>query len=406
MKDQKAKKILIFSLAYFPKHVGGAEVAIKEKTDRMSDIEFHMVTLRYDSTLPKVEKVGNVLVHRIGFSRANPSMGDLKKFPLHLNKYWFQFAAAFKAFSLHRKYKYDATWAMMAHSCGVPAAIFKLAHPEVPYVLELQEGDPPEHIERLARPLWPLFSRAFTSADVVSVISTFLGNWARRRGFKGEVDLIPNAVNTKHFSQQYSQSELAAAREKIGKKGGDVFVVTTSRLVHKNGIDDVIRALPFLPKNVHFLIYGTGPDEAMLKRLASGLNVAGRVHFAGQIGHAEMPLALKACDIFIRPSRSEGMGNSFIEAMAAGLPVIATQEGGIADFLFDAKRNPGKETTGWAVDKDSPEQIAEAVNAIIVNPEQVARVTAAARKMAEEKYDWDLIARQMQGVFDHLLAKR
>src|SRR3989344_4645966 len=146
MKDQKAKKILVFSLAYFPKHVGGAEVAIKEKTDRMSDIEFHMVTLRYDSTLPRVEQVGNVLVHRIGFSRANPSMGDLKKFPLHLNKYWYQFAAAFKAFSLHRKYKYDATWAMMAHSCGVPAAIFKIAHPEVPYVLELQEGDPPEYI--------------------------------------------------------------------------------------------------------------------------------------------------------------------------------------------------------------------------------------------------------------------
>jgi hypothetical protein len=47
------KKVLIFSLAYFPKHVGGAEVAIKEITDRISDIEFHMVTNRFDSTLPK-----------------------------------------------------------------------------------------------------------------------------------------------------------------------------------------------------------------------------------------------------------------------------------------------------------------------------------------------------------------
>ena len=399
------KRILIFSLAYFPKHVGGAEVAIKEKTDRMPDIEFHMVTLRYDSTLPKVEKIGNVLVHRIGFSRANPGMGDLKKFPLHLNKYWFQFAAAFKACSLHRKYKYDATWAMMAHSCGVPAAIFKLAHPEVPYVLELQEGDPPEHIERLMRPLWPLFSRAFTSADAVSVISTFLGNWARRRGFTGGIELIPNAVNIAHFSQQYSHEELESERKKIGKKEGDVFVVTTSRLVHKNGVDDMIRALPFLPENIHFLIYGTGPDEAIIKRLADGLGVAERTHFAGQIGHAEMPLALKACDIFIRASRSEGMGNSFIEAMVAGLPVIATQEGGIADFLFDAKRNPDKETTGWAVDKDSPEQIAEAVQDIIAHPEQVARVTAAAKKMAEEKYDWDLITPHMRSLFDRLLDK-
>ncbi|MHB0865511.1 MAG: glycosyltransferase family 4 protein [Minisyncoccota bacterium] len=405
MPAKRVKKVLIFSLAYFPKHVGGAEVAIKEKTDRLPDVEFHMITLRYDSTLPKVERIGNVLVHRIGFARPNPSMGDLKKFPLHLNKYWFQFAAAFKAFSLHSEYHYDAIWAMMAHSCGVPAALFKLVHPEVPYVLELQEGDPPEYIERLMRPLWPLFSRAFTSADVVSVISTFLGKWARRRGFKGEVVLVPNAVNTQHFSQRFSHDELVVAREKIEKREGDIYIVTTSRLVHKNGIDDVIRALALLPEHVHFLIYGIGPDEATLRSLAERADVASRTHFMGQIGHAEMPLALKACDIFTRPSRSEGMGNSFIEAMAAELPVIATQEGGIADFLFDAKRNPDKETTGWAVDKDSPEQIAGAVEDILAHPEQVARVVSTAKKMALEKYDWNLIAAQTKKLFDQMFEK-
>ena len=118
-----------------------------------------------------------------------------------------------------------------------------------------------------------------------------------------------------------------------------------------------------------------------------------------------MPLALKACDIFIRPSRSEGMGNSFIEAMAAELPVIATQEGGIADFLYDAKRNPDKETTGWAVDKDSPEQIAAAVRDILAHPEQAARVKATAKAMALEKYDWGLVAGLMKTVFDRVLSK-
>jgi hypothetical protein len=133
------KKVLIFSLAYFPKHVGGAEVAIKEITDRIDpqDIEFHMVCLRFDSTLPAVEQVGNVLVHRIGFTTKNPSMGDLKKYPLALNKYLFQFLAAWKAARLHARYQYDGTWAMMAHSCGVPAAIFKLFYPQVPYILTL-----------------------------------------------------------------------------------------------------------------------------------------------------------------------------------------------------------------------------------------------------------------------------
>ena len=59
------KKLLIFSMAYHP-HVGGAEVAIKEITDRIADIEFHMVTMRFSRTEPEVEKIGNVLVHRIG----------------------------------------------------------------------------------------------------------------------------------------------------------------------------------------------------------------------------------------------------------------------------------------------------------------------------------------------------
>jgi glycosyltransferase involved in cell wall biosynthesis len=389
------KKVLIFSLGYFPKHVGGAEVAIQEKTKRMPDIEFHMITNRYDSTLPKVEKIGNVLVHRIGLTRPNPSMAELRRWPLHLNKLLFQFGAAWKAFSLHREYHYDAIWAMMAHSCGVPAALFKLFRPSVPFVLELQEGDPPEYIERKMLPLWPLFSRAFTSADVVSVISTFLGRWARERGFKGEVVLVPNAVDTAHFSKEVPQARIREIQNSLDKKLGDVFVITTSRLVHKNAVDDMIRALALLPENVHFIVLGTGPDEQMLRNLAKKLGVEARVRFVGQIGHAELPAYLKACDIFIRASRSEGMGNSFVEAMAAGLPVIATQEGGIADFLFDEKRNPDKPVTGWAVDKDSPEQIAEAVKAIMANPEKMRAVVATAHAMVSETYDWDKVSRIM-----------
>ena len=398
------KRILIFSLNYYPRFIGGAEVAIKEITDRIEDIEFHMVTLRFDSSLPEVEKVGNVLVHRIGFATKNPSISDLRRFPLHLNKHYFQIAAAFKAVSLNRIYRYDGIWAMMAHSCGIPAGIFKFFNSKVPYLLTLQEGDPPEVIERMMRPVFPLFLHAFKSADYLQAISNFLLSWGMRMGFEGKGMVIPNAVDTLHFGKKPSDEAIAREKTRIGKKTGEVFLVTTSRLVPKNAVDTVIEALPSLPKDVHFAVYGIGPDEDALKVLANRLKVASRVHFMGQINHADMPSALLACDIFIRPSRSEGMGNSFVEAMAAGLPVIATQEGGIADFLFDAKRNPEKETTGWAVDANSPEQIAAAVNEILSTPEQVAKVTAAARRMAVEKYDWSLIARNMQDLFRRMLA--
>jgi glycosyltransferase involved in cell wall biosynthesis len=179
-------------------------------------------------------------------------------------------------------------------------------------------------------------------------------------------------------------------------------LITASRLVPKNGLDVVVRALKDLP-NLQFKIFGTGPEENKLRSLAHKVGVENRVDFEGYVDHRQLPNVLRAADIFIRPSRSEGMGNSFIEAMAAGLPVIATQEGGIADFLFDAKRNPGKPTTGWAVDKDNPHQIVQAVHEILSNPEQANKVIEQARGLVNRSYDWDLIATQMQEkVFNRL----
>jgi glycosyltransferase involved in cell wall biosynthesis len=389
------KKVLIFSLAYYPKFVGGAEVAIKEITDRISpdEIEFHMVTMRFSSADECEEKIGNVFVHRIGNGSGR------------LNKYLYQFWAAWKGWQLHRYHHFDGTWAMMAHSTGVPAALFKIFHPGVPYLLVLQEGDPPEYIERLARPVWPLFSRAFTSADMIVAESTFLGRWARRMGFRGPLEVIPNGVDAERFARVLPEDELNTVRAKIGKKNGEVWLIHTGRLVHKNALDMVIRAMPLLPVSVFFFMLGDGPDKNELVNLACELDVSSRVHFHPYVSMEEIPNYLKACDIFVRPSRSEGMGNSFIEAMAAGLPVIATQEGGIADFLFDAKRNPNKETTGWAVDKNSPEQIAEAVKEILAHPEQVERVKATAKKMAIEKYDWDLIVKNMCALLARITQK-
>ena len=391
------KKILIFSLAFFPKHVGGAEVAIKEITDRLSSdkYEFHLICNRFDSTLPKLEKIGNVMVHRIGLVKKNPTMADLHKFPLHLNKILFQFQAFFVAVKLHKKEKFDGIWAMMAHSCGVPAAKFKQAFPEVKYLLTLQEGDPPKYIESKMKFFGKSFDRAFTLADSVQVISTFLGKWAKRKGFSGEPILIPNAVNTRHFTQEYSKEELLDVCKDFGVKNDNLLFVYNFSLVHKNYVDDVIRAVALLPEIVKFVVFGTGPDEMMLKTLTKELKVEDRILFRGQISHDTMPKYLKACDIFVRPSRSEGMGNSFIEAMAAELPVIATQKGGIVDFLFDERRNPHKKTTGWAVDPDSPEQIKAVVEDIINSPDKVRDVLARAKAMVIEKYDWNLIAKKM-----------
>ncbi len=400
------KNVLIFSLVYYPKHVGGAEVAIKEITDRIkpSDIVFDMVTLRFDSTLPKFERIGNVNVYRIGFVMKNPSMVDLVKFPLVLNKYLFPFLGFLKARTLHKKNSYDGTWAMMANYAGFAALFFKKKYPRVPYLLTLQEGDPIEYILHRVRFVLSLFKQIFTRADFVQTISHYLADFARDMRYTGPLEVVPNAVNVAHFSQEYSVEEFFAFKQKLGKQSDEIFLITTSRLVKKNAIDEVIRALPLLSSQVTFLILGIGPDEASLRALADSLKVSDRVKFLRQISHEDMPKYLKVSDIFIRPSRSEGLGNSFLEAMAVGIPVIATPVGGIPDFLFDPEKNSDHESTGLFVNIDDPQSIARQVKRVIDDAALRTRLVINGKKLVTKKYDWDIIAIDMKRkVFDQLL---
>lgn len=378
------KKILIFSLAYFPKPVAGAEIAIKEITDRIPDIEFHLVTNRFESVQASEETIGNVRVHRVGSSAS------------YRSKILFIPRAALLAIRLHRAHHFDGAWAMMSYM-ALPLVGMRLFGVRLPYCLTLQEGDTFEHMFRRMRivPVRPLLVLGFRKARIVQVISQYLATWPPRMGYRGEVVVVPNGADIARFSGEATEASVNEIKDRLGKKMGDVLLITSSRLVRKNAIDDVIRALPLLPENVRFAILGEGDEKGALVKIATDLHVENRVEFCGFVPHDDLPLYLKAADIFIRPSLSEGMGSSFIEAMAAGVPVIATQVGGIADFLFDEKRNPDVPVTGWAVDPDAPEQIASAVRDIMQRPQKVRAVVATARVMVQEKYDWERIASAM-----------
>ncbi|MDE1919750.1 MAG: glycosyltransferase family 4 protein [Patescibacteria group bacterium] len=387
------KRVLVFSLAYLP-HTGGAEVALKEITDRIPGIEFHVVTLNFGGE-SREEKIGSVLVHRVGNGAS------------YLAKILFPLRAARVARRLHRAHQFDALWAMMSYML-FPIMLLRFSGVRTPYLLTLQEGDSWQHMfsRWFILPLRPLLSAGFRHASEVQAISTYLAQWAKKMGYPGRVEVVPNGCDTTRFATRFPAEDRRAFWSEKHIDSAGTILITTSRLVRKNAVDVVIRALALLPSDVQFVILGEGEERSSLAKLVNDLGVSKRAHFLGSIPNLETVQYLHASDIFVRPSRSEGMGNSFIEAMAAGLPVIATQEGGIADFLFDAKRNPDKETTGWAVDVDSPEQIAAAVKEILSNPERAARVKENAKKLVAENYDWNLIARRMKALFDRLLENR
>ncbi len=391
------KRVLIFSLVYYPNFHGGAEPAIKEITDRIApeDIEFHMVTCLWNSNLPRTERYGNILVHRIGFGLPDPRFEDYgKKFILKSNKYLFQIFGALKGLSLNARYHYDGIWAMMAHSAGIPAALFKIFSPRTPYVLTLQEGDPKEHVEKVMRPVWPLFKRAFTSATMVQSISNYLSQWAHEMGYAGEIVLVKNGANPNDLKQAFSQVEIDEMKKELGKKESEIYLVNTSRLVHQKGFDTVIEALTHLPDTIKFVAVGDGEDEAKLKDLAKKLGVRDRVIFTGRVDRSVVTLYRKASDIFVAPSRSEGLGNAFISALASRLPLVTSGVGGIADYAVNGE-------TAWLVSPDDPKALAEKIQEVIANPEKAHEISERARAMVERDYDWDKIAVQMQKkVFD------
>jgi len=389
------RRILIFSLVYYPRFIGGAEVAIKEITDRISpeEIEFDMVTLRIDSSLPKFERVGNVNVHRVGWASKQKAPSDPLPWYLHLNKYAMMMTGYLKAASLFRKNKYDAIWSMMATYNSFAALFFKLSHPKIPFILTLQEGDPIPYIKKRALPLYPLFKMIFTRADHIQTISNYLADWAKEMGAKCPITLAPNAVDYELFSKRGTADEESALKKSLGKEDGDVFLITTGRLVVKNAVNDIVSALEFLPDNVKLLILGQGDQLEELESQISDLKMKDRVRFLGYVPHKEMPKYLHVSDIFVRPSLSEGFGNSFVEAMAAGLPVIATPVGGITDFLVDGE-------TGLFCEVKNPRSIAQKAMKLIRDRESRDYIVRNAEKMVKERYGWNDVANKMKAIFE------
>lgn len=367
------KKILIFSTAFYPV-VGGAEVALKELTDRMPELGFDLVCARLKKGLPDLERIGNVDVHRVGFGYS-------------FDKYLLPIFGLFCA--LRFTPAGTAVWSMMASYAGFTSLFYCWLRPKTRLLLTLQEGDPLESYAKRLGPLVFLQGLLFKRANRVQAISRFLGVWAVMNGFRGTVDVIPNGVDIEHFSKPITTERRKELRASFGFAVDDIVLVTASRLSLKNAVDDVARAMPMLSTRCKFLIVGVGEDEPMIRELVDQLGIKDRVVFAGYRSHQELSELLRASDIFIRPSLSEGLGNAFLEAMAAGIPIIGTPVGGIPDFLIDGE-------TGIFCQPRNPDSIVQAVERLLSDAGLRSRLVENGAKLVRERYDWASISVQMK----------
>lgn len=385
MLPENDKRVAVFSLAYQPME-GGAEVALRAIMGRLKKYSFTVFTHRFSKDSLERETQGNIFLLRLS---SVPGLSANSR----LAKILYPFSAFFAAERAHKEKPFTAIWGIMAAYAGLGVLLFKLRHPRIPFLLTLQEGDSEDHILSRVGLFYPIWKLIFRRADYIQAISEYLKDFAIRHGAFAPIEVVPNGVELSVFEN---------SKRAPGDKDKKV-IVTTSRLVWKNGIDILIKAAKILKDKEEggfaVRIVGSGPLEIELKKLVSDLGLNEIVSFAGHVPPEKIPEELLRADIFARPSRSEGLGSSFLEAMAAGLAVIGTPVGGIPDFLKDGEN-------GLLVKTESPDDLASKLLILIKDRALRDRLGVSARRLIVSGYGWDMVASRMAKIFDSCLVNR
>lgn len=167
------------------------------------------------------------------------------------------------------------------------------------------------------------------------------------------VHVVNNAVSPVEGERTCVRAELRASETQR-------LVTAVGALERRKGFDLIVRAVAELPASVHAVFAGTGPEEVPLRQLASGLGIADRTHFLGH--RRDVPNILAASDVFVLPSRMDSLANSMLEAMSAGVPVVATAGNGVDDALGCRR---GRGAAGWITEPENIPQLAMAIGEAI-----------------------------------------
>jgi glycosyltransferase involved in cell wall biosynthesis len=408
------KPRIYIAIGTFHPQIGGAErqALLQAQALRVRGYDATIITLRHDRTWPKYEVVEGVPVVRV----AGIVLGGRERLPAPLRKLAYLLGVLALGWALwRRRHSYDILHVYQLNLLTLPAA-FVCGSVGKPLIVALRcadarhrassrnfvtaivhrwrtsmprpmaegrvrgQGDL-EGLASLGKPGVQLTRYLLKRAQAVMVVLTSrMRQDLAAHGFPlAGVRLIPNGVDPARFCPGSPEtSPTARART----------VLCAGRVSYQKGLDVLLHAWRIVqerlpePLRARLVIAGTGPLRARLESLAAALGIADSVEFVG--AQSDMAAWLRRGDIAVLPSRWEGMSNALLEAMACGLPCVATRVSGSEDLIQHG-------VNGLLVEPDDYRALAEALLCLLRDPELCQRYGRAARATVEERYSLEQV---------------
>lgn len=267
----------------------------------------------------------------------------------------------------------------------------------VPVVAKMVGAGPGGDLDRLRQTAGgSLLLKHLRTLDAVIVPSPTCHTELLAAGFPPErIRIIANGVDTALFRPEPPEKSSTW----LPTHGGPV-VAFTGRLIQAKGLLDLLEAWTLLLRDVpeaHLVLVGSGPIEGEVRRRAGSPPLTGRVHLTGEV--PDVRPYLRAATAFVFPSWAEGLPNALLEAMAMGLPCVATDIGPIRDAVTDGEE-------ALLVPVRTPDRLAAALVTILTQPVLAARLGRAARKRVEAEFLLETVVDRLEAIYRDLCSGR
>ena len=334
--------------------------------------------------LPSKERADGIVIHRVPALRRRKDRSN----PVEMLSFMAGgFPAALRLAQIERP---DAAIAFF----GLPGGPIAWGLKRVlglPYVVSLRGGDvpgfEPEALAGYHRLAGGVIRRMWRNADAVAANSRGLAALAQRSAPWLSVEIIPNGVDPARFAPRSSSRDWEELR--LGFAG---------RLARQKGVDALLQALARLPRerDIRLEIVGDGPERPALEAQAHALGLGGRVFFQGWLPSDRMPAFYQRIDVLALPSRDEGMPNVVLEAMAAGLPIVATRVAGTEELVLAGR-------TGWLTRPGDPEALAVCLAQAAADAGRRERLGRAGRERVVALFTWRRAAEAYAALLERIV---